>query len=118
MIGGINRERLVLLKFTKEEAQLKLQWEHAEEFEYHHQMYDVVSTVTKHDTIYYWCLPDEEETKLNRHLRELATKTAENDQQNKKDQKQLLYFYESLYHSKVPKWQSLLLPLIVSAAKK
>jgi hypothetical protein len=72
IIAGINKDDLVLLIFSKEETQTLLRWEHSKEFEYNHQMYDVVETLTFGNTICYWCWWDQEETKLNRRLRELA----------------------------------------------
>ena len=43
MVAGIDQNELVLLKFSKEEAEKQLRWEHSKEFEYEGQMYDVVS---------------------------------------------------------------------------
>lgn len=51
-------ERKVLLKFTLEESRTKLRWEHAGEFEYNTQMYDIVRTKTVGDSVYYWCWRD------------------------------------------------------------
>src|SRR5690606_39601506 len=51
MIAGMDEEELVLLKFTKEETQTKLRWEHSKEFEYDGQMYDIVSKEVKGDSI-------------------------------------------------------------------
>jgi len=55
MIGGMDKSAFVLLKFTKEESETKLRWEHSREFEYAGQMYDVVEAAEQGDTTYYYC---------------------------------------------------------------
>ncbi len=71
---GIDKGELVLLKFSKEEIQTELRWEHSREFEYNRKMYDIVETKAEGNTVYYWCWYDHKETMLNRHLEELASK--------------------------------------------
>jgi len=73
MAAGIEKDQLVVLKFSKEEARTLLRWENAGEFELNNEMYDVAETQTLGDTIFYWCWPDEKETRLNRRLEELST---------------------------------------------
>ncbi|PTB91022.1 hypothetical protein C9994_16285, partial [Marivirga lumbricoides] len=73
MIAGMDKNELVLLKFTSEEAKV-LKWEHAKEFEYQNEMYDVVEQQTIGDTTYYWCWWDHEETALNKQLSLLVVK--------------------------------------------
>lgn len=101
MIEGLEKNELVLLKFTAQESQTKLHWEHSKEFEYNDQMYDIVDTQIKGDTTYYWCWWDNEETKLNKQLDELLAYVLGNDPQNKDTQKQLSDFFESLYYFQV-----------------
>lgn len=72
IIAGIRKSDLVLLIFSTEETRTLLRWEHSREFEYNRQMYDIVETESLGDTVYYWCWWDQEETKLNEQLRELA----------------------------------------------
>lgn len=98
IINSIDRQALVILKFTKAEITKKLKWEHSKEFEYKDQMYDIVETKTEGDTITYWCWPDHKETKLNKKLKILITKALGNNQQNKENQKRCQNFYKSLYH--------------------
>ena len=98
MIAGLDKNELVLLKFTAQESQTKLHWEHSEEFEYNDQMYDIVETQIKGDTTYYWCWWDNEETKLNKQLDELLAYALGNNPQNKDSQKQLSDIFESFYH--------------------
>ncbi|MFH1049421.1 MAG: hypothetical protein V1779_00660 [bacterium] len=49
MIAGLDKDELVLLKFTEEELVLKLRWEHSKEFEYHYQMNDIVDQAIQGD---------------------------------------------------------------------
>lgn len=69
---GIDKEKLVLLKFTYNESKTKLRWEHSKEFEYKHQMYDIVDIEYKEDSIYYWCWHDKEETEINNQINHIA----------------------------------------------
>lgn len=106
VVAHTDKEELVLLKFTPAQAQADLQWEHSKEFEYQGQMYDVVETSVRNDTIYYWCWWDHEETKLNRQLTTLLADVLEQDEQKKKHQTHLISFYHSLYCSEIPHWQA------------
>ena len=98
MIAGLDKQDLVLLKFTTQESKTKLHWEHFKEFEYNDQMYDIVETQIKGDTTYYWCWQDNEETKLNKQLDELLAYALGNNPQNKDSQKQLSDIFELFYH--------------------
>jgi len=97
MIAGLDKEELVLLKFTEEETQTKLRWEHTKEFEFKGEMYDVVEKSTQGDTVFYWCWVDYKETKINQQLEELVTFALGSNQQRKNNQEQLTDFYKSLY---------------------
>jgi hypothetical protein len=77
IIQGIESDQLVVLRFSKEETETLLRWEHSTEFEYKGQMYDVVQTWTVGNTVYYRCWRDREETKLNNRLREIAERALE-----------------------------------------
>lgn len=63
-------EALVTLTFTKAEAN-QLHWEHAEEFQYNGEWYDIVRTDTIGDTLVYHCWWDHEETQLYQQLETL-----------------------------------------------
>lgn len=104
IIAGIDKEEMVLLKFTKVKSQTKLHWEHSKEFEYNSQMYDVVEKEIKGDTIYYWCWWDHEETVLNKKLDNLVAYALEHDAQRKESQKRVENFYNSLYFNPLPNW--------------
>lgn len=100
MIAGIDKNELVLLKFTDEETQTELRWEHSKEFEYKGQMYDIVEKSIQGDTIYYWCWWDHEETKLNKQLDGLLAKVLGNNPQRQEKKSQLADFFKKLFHEK------------------
>lgn len=72
IVAGIEAGDLVLLEFSRAETETLLRWEHAREFEYDGQMYDVVETWAVGDTVFYRCWWDREETALNNRMRLLA----------------------------------------------
>jgi hypothetical protein len=106
MIGGLDQNELVLLKFSKEETKEKLQWEHSKEFEYNGQMYDVVSKEIRGDTIYYRCWWDHEETALNKKLQQLVAQTFDKDKDKQRTQNQLTIYLQSFFCSTLFEWQA------------
>jgi len=106
MIAGIDLEELVLLKFSKEETQTKLRWEHSKEFEYEGQMYDVVSSEIKGDTIFYHCWWDHEETKLNKKLKILVANAFDKGEDNQQKQKNLHTYLWSFFCTAIFDWQA------------
>lgn len=103
---------MVLLKFTKEETETKLRWEHAREFEYENNMYDIVETEILGDTILYWCWWDHEETVLNRQLDDLVSAIFGNNPWKKQHQEQLIEFYKNLFYTDYSAF-----PLLLTAIK-
>ncbi len=92
LADGIDRSELVLLKFSRQEAETNLRWEHAREFEYKGEMYDIVETLNSADSVYYWCWWDHEETALNKQLAALVTKSLGDNPEKKEKQQQLLSY--------------------------
>lgn len=97
IIDGVDRDELVLLKFTIAESRTKLRWKHTKEFEFAGQMYDIVEKQISGDTIYYWCWWDHEETRLNRQLDDLVAKVLGNNPQRKDRQDKTIEFLKKLY---------------------
>lgn len=83
---GIDKDRLVVLGFTREETERELRWEHSREFEYKRQMYDIVEVKITGDSIYYTCWWDIEETLINKRISELGKYAMDTDAQ-KNDRK-------------------------------
>jgi hypothetical protein len=101
IIAGIDKSELVFLKFTEKEKQTKLRWEHAKEFEYQGQMYDVTDYQTIGDTTYYWCWWDYEETNLNKQLNKKLSESLEGNPQNHERQLKLFSFLNSLFWDQI-----------------
>ncbi|WP_373548766.1 hypothetical protein [Haliscomenobacter sp.] len=99
MMQGMSRERLVRLAFTEGQVDTLLRWEHAKEFEFQNQMYDVLEQKKQGDSMVYWCWWDQEETLLNRHLDDLAQKAFTSDPQQQKAQDQLFQYFKSIYYT-------------------
>ncbi len=85
-------ERKVLLKFSKEEVNTLLRWEHSREFEYNSQMYDVIQMQSSGDSVYYWCWWDKEETELNCKLKKLAEQDESKESREQKKQVRFVSF--------------------------
>lgn len=103
-LSGMNEEALVLLKFRASSVQAELHWEHSREFEFQGQMYDVVKSELKGDTMYYHCWPDQAESRLNQQIKDLVANALNNHPQQQEHQKQLTHFFKSLYLLDLEKW--------------
>jgi hypothetical protein len=103
MIKGIDKSELVLLVFKRSEATEKLHWEHAREFEYAGQMYDVVETLTTADSIYYHCWPDNQETHLNKKLNDWVASVLGSDKKHRQNSQLISEFYKMLYDLPFPR---------------
>lgn len=105
IIAGIDQDGLVLLKFSKKEAQTRLQWENSKEFEYNQQMYDVVKTISSGDIVYYWCWMDHKETNLNRRLEKLTAMEFGKDRKIRDKLDRFISSFESLYYPVPFNWK-------------
>ncbi|WP_299671934.1 hypothetical protein [uncultured Polaribacter sp.] len=99
IIKGIDKEKLVLLKFSEEEVIQELKWKHSKEFEYKGEMYDIVETKEVDHIIYYWCWWDHKETQLNQQLTELVKNIFNQNPQKTQKENQLISFYNLLFIS-------------------
>lgn len=96
MMEGLHSDELVILTFDKE-ASAELQWEHSKEFEFENQMYDVVRSVEKGDSIEYHCWPDNEETQVNKQLASTALLLFQGDPDQKEKKDNVHAFYKRLF---------------------
>ena len=112
MIAEMNHDDLVLLKFSTEEVKTKLKWEHAREFEYLGEMYDIVDVEVKGDSIFYKCWWDYEETVLNKKLKKLVATAFDRDESNREGQNNLFIYLRSFFFTDTCEWQSINLPNI------
>lgn len=106
MIASMDNEELVLLKFTKEETETKLRWEHSKEFEYDGQMYDIVSKEIKGDSIFYRCWWDHEETELNKKLKKMVAIAFDQDEENRETQEIFYSYLSSFFCTDVFDWKA------------
>ena len=83
--------------FSLEDARTKLFWEHSREFEYKGEMYDVIRTDTKGDSVSYWCYWDRKETKLKKQLNVLVMKLMGPGPQSRNQGTQINDFFRSLF---------------------
>lgn len=97
-IAIINESNLEILSFTEKQSKEELRWEHSKEFEYKGQMYDVVKSQEKDDSIVYWCWLDAEESELNKKLKSILTGVCLNDEPIKDNEVSYQNFYKSLFY--------------------
>lgn len=106
MIAGLDPSDLVLLKFSKKDAKTALEWEHAGEFEFQGQMFDVVETAEKGDSVFYRCWPDGAESKLNQKLAQTVGGTWEKHPQKRQGEQRLLDFFKTFFCAENAVFQS------------
>ncbi len=103
ILNKIEKEDLILLTFTKDEAE-NLDWKHSREFEFDGQMYDIIKQEIQGENILYWCWNDNEETKINKQIDSLLAFVLGENQQNKENQKRLNNYFNSLFFSEIPSY--------------
>lgn len=97
MIAGIDKKELVFFEFSTPEIDTKLHWEHAKEFQYNNQMYDVVEKKRVNGKTQLWCWLDSQETILNQKLQKLFTAVFSHDTKSKDKECKVISFYKTLY---------------------
>lgn len=99
MMAEIDQDELVLLTFATAEIDSLVKWEHAKEFEYRNQMYDVVNFENKGDSTSFWCWHDAEESQLNKKLNGLVANLMQSNPFEKDKQQKAQVFLKKLYCS-------------------
>lgn len=105
IISGIDKEELVLLKFSDIETNSKLKWVHSKEFEFQGAMFDIVEVENSNDSVYYWCWSDNKETKLNQQLDKLTELAFGSNKDAKKKSQELKDFFQTLYCVEPPSYE-------------
>jgi hypothetical protein len=95
--NAIPQEDQLLWTFSLNDARTKLFWEHAREFEYKGEMYDVIRSETKGDSVSYWCYWDRKETRLKKQLNVLVMKMMGPGPQSKNNGTRINDFFRSLF---------------------
>lgn len=97
IIEGIDSLELTELRLSKVQVETELRWEHAKEFEFRGQMYDVVRKTETADSVVYVCWWDHEETRLNKKLN-LLTALSMNKQPDSNRRKEKLERFLTFFH--------------------
>lgn len=97
LIAGLDKNELVLLRFSQADAAIVLRWEHEKEFEFQGQMYDIVERQTIGDTVIFRCWWDHAETRLNVRLAQLVENALGDDPQKKESETRLQNFLRTLF---------------------
>jgi len=71
---GLNKDRLILLEFSPEEVKTELKWRSAQEFEFNHELYDVVDSVIEDNKVIFWCWLDQKESALEREIESVISR--------------------------------------------
>ena len=98
ILNGIERDQLTLLSFTYTQAAQQLTWEHAGEFTYKDEKYDIVEQHTNHGKTKYWCWHDTKESGLDKQLTDLVHKAFGDGKQRNERDKQVVQVFKVLHY--------------------
>lgn len=85
---GISEDELTLFTFSKDDLKngtAKIQWMEENEFRFNDEMYDVVAKEINDDSVYYYCIYDENESRLYTVFDEYFQKMLEDDPDKLRD---------------------------------
>jgi len=100
ILNGIDRDQLTLLSFTHAQAAQQLTWEHAGEFTYRGEKYDVIEQQTNHSKTHYWCWHDTKESGLDQQLTDLVNKAFGDGKHRNERDKQVVQVFKVLHHQR------------------
>jgi hypothetical protein len=104
LIKGVNPGDLVLFSFSKQEMENLVRWERHDEFEYEGNMYDVVRSEKKENRFYYWCWPDNQESILNKELRNRTAELFNNSPKPGEQSSKVILYFKSLFFKDIETW--------------
>lgn len=107
LLAGVDPSELVNLRFSRSDAMKLLDWEHAAEFRYLGQSYDVVRVEEYADSVTYVCWWDKAESKLNNELDQLVAQALSHDPPSKDKSKTLLSILKLPYSAAAFDWQAM-----------
>jgi hypothetical protein len=87
----------ILWTFSITDARSKLHWEHSREFEYKGEMYDIIRSQIKGDSVWYWCYWDRKEAKLKKQLNILVARMMGPGPYNRNERTQINDFFRSFF---------------------
>ena len=97
---GIPDSYLTILKFEKSNIKTdsnNLLWIEDDEFQYENLMYDLVKTKVVEDSVYLYCIMDEDETKLNAYFEKYLKYTADEGLNKFRDISSINIFLSQFY---------------------
>ena len=103
--SGVKEKDLIVLKFTKDESETKLNWKHSREFELAGQMYDIVNQSQEGDSVFYTCYKDCKETRLNSEKEKLIAKALGQDPLQNKQSERMKNFFKTVFSQDVFAWK-------------
>lgn len=89
--------QMLWLKFTKNQLENELRWEHSKEFEYKGQMYDVAQKKQKGDTTYLYVYWDKMETLVNQKLKKLIALGMGGEADSQDDAQLIVSLFKAVY---------------------
>lgn len=107
---------LTAFRFARTDAAKWLRWEHAAEFEYQGNMFDVVRKTETTDSIFLWCWWDRAETQAKQQMRQFLANLQPDNRHGLEHKKRVACFFLSLYFEETPTAQGRAGPAIISAA--
>lgn len=100
ILSNISKEKLVHFTFSLIENE-QLAWKDSKEFEYNHQLYDIVYQQVSENSVEYWCWKDDKETILYKTVTKLSAQFFAKDQTQEKNTKTILIYYQSLFYENI-----------------
>lgn len=104
IIPNLKEEDMLMLSFSLVEAETHIIWHHSREFEYRDEMYDVVKSESRKDSVIFWCWHDRKETDLGKKLDVLSAQSMANDPQKKEQQQRINNMLKIQYLSCAYSW--------------
>lgn len=92
-----NPVQMVWLRFSNEEVENDLRWEHDREFEYNGQMYDVSKRIEKGDSTHFYCYWDKLETLVNQKLADLIATHTKGGDPSQNETQLILSLFKAVY---------------------
>lgn len=109
-----NPVEIIELAISKADIKTDVRWEHAREFEYKGQMYDIIDQKEKGDTIYFNVYWDKLETMVNHKLNELIALHLKGKSDQNDDSQLVVSLFKAIYLSPDFQTKALGRPIMVS----
>jgi hypothetical protein len=107
--AGLQEKDLIILGFTKEEIETRLDWKHSREFEFNGRMYDIVRQSQAGDSVFYTCYQDHKETRLNAEKEKLIARALGQDPFQKKQTERIKNFFNTVFSQDAFSWKPCLI---------